>query len=964
MNRVVIVSLIMLFMTGVSLFSQTPKEIYDYEYIVALYEQQADSTALTEIESFSFAYPNSAYLPSVMFMEAEIYYFSGNFAKANITYNKLLPRINDISALSDVYLHDAVSLYYLSQYDYARERLEYLQKLTDDEEYTSQASLWLAKTTFAAGQYFSSEKYYRQAIELFPDDKAIRFEHFTCLLRLSREDEASAIFDSLPTDETYRNQYLEALLAYYLGNSQYSSFRELVRKNNITFPNDDQNLQLLIIQYYYMMEDYTVTDALLLQIPYSTPKLDFYRALINKQKGHIAQADSLFAILTRGDDPELAVLSYLERLRILFLASPSDAMQQLQSFMDSPHAARYKGVGLLLSGIFAYQAGDYIKSISYLNSSQAFQLDGEQLERAASLIPKNWYKLNEFDRATAGYNRYLNLYPEGRYRDQAWFDLGMIDYNRKDYLIARFYFQNLLNEKPSESYLSDAGLYLGEICFFRGEYNEAIPYYLHSSTGTTTNPFLLLRTAQSYYFLKDYTNADKYLQQVTDPAFESDKLLLKGSILFDQYQYRAALDTYNQAIEITSNPMQLTELLSYKALTLYQLKQFKEASTLFLELSSLKESPDTYLYLSAKSAYQGGNYPQALQLYDRFIDNYPDSDYILDVSSEIATINYNQGNFSESLDNWISILRRYKTKQGFEPAELQLLQNVFSGIELCLIQSQDLVDAEMIMDMVDSFTSDYIKFELQYILVKLYASRDQWEDLISEADSIRSAMPSMYTSDIELLVVESLIRLNRYTEADSLLTISYAVDQNPKTLLKWAELDELNRDYSDALDKYQKLYARTPDPQLWLKMLQCSAQLDFSGFRELWNINNQTQYELPDADLIYLQYLLRITDYESARRFAEAMLLKNFNPAIHSQCYLVLAKIQYDLAQYTDCISSLQRIKLVFRDYPDVIREANYFLIKSMYQSGLKYEAQSLYNDLLPELTADMINDLTEMMSE
>lgn len=963
-TRSVLLILIMILSSVLILHAQSPKEIYDFEYILALYDQQSDDTALIEISNFQTKYPSSLYANEVGFMKAEILYFGSRFSDAIQAYEALLRSDPDVTMLQDIFLHKASAHYYIKDYDEARKLLEKLRKLTGDAEYQAQAILLQAKVAYDSGQYYSAEKYYKESIQNFPDDTSLRFEYFRTLLKLKKEDEAVTIRDSLELSEPFRSNYDDALMAYYLNNGLYSRFIE-ISSALITNPDlTDVTRRQMLMQYYYATGKHAQFSALLDKSPSSLSQFDYYRALDLEIKGDYVKADSILAGLTRSKEPQTAVLSYLERLKILSNTDPNSAITQLEAFMQTPQSVVHHGEQLQLLGFLYQKTGNYEAGIKNLIAASMYEISGENLDRIYSLIPDVLLRSGRSDEAVEYYNRYLNLFPEGLYRDEVMLELGLLAYKKGDYPVARSYLSDLVTTYPNTDLYSKASYYLGEVAFSIAEYSHAIPNYEQAGKDSVYASSSTLRIAQSLYFDKKYAAADSVLTGLNSQKLMPDILLLKGSISFNLRRYDNALSFYEQAIALADSGRSRNELLSYKALTLYQMKRFDEASSLFYSLSSLKESPDTYLYLSARSAYLGGNYAKALELYYTFVDQYSESDFILEVYSEIATINYNQTRYEDSLYDWINVLKRFRAQLGFEPKEFELLQRVFAGMELNLLQidSEDVIT--MIAELVDSFTSDYIKFELQYLIVKLYASRDLWADLLTEAEKIRSVYTTRPTSDIEMLMAESLIRLNRYSEADSLLNSLYAETTDPTVLLKRADFDLLMGRYSDALDKYRTLYDSDPDRAIWVKMLSCASKLEYQGYSELWKRDPEAYRQVPEVALSYIGYLQFIGDYERMFSMADSVLILDFSPGIHGRAYLAQARADLMRNRYSDAISTLNRIKLVFKDYPDILRDANFWLIKAMHANGLTAEAEILFDDVRAQLTTDMIAEIDELLGD
>ncbi len=72
--------------------------------------------------------------------------------------------------------------------------------------------------------------------------------------------------------------------------------------------------------------------------------------------------------------------------------------------------------------------------------------------------------------------------------------------------------------------------------------------------------------------------------------------------------YSPALEQFILAEGFATDNVRKIEAQSYRALCLYQMKRFKAVLYLIPKTFPEKESPDTYLFLAAKSAYAAKDY--------------------------------------------------------------------------------------------------------------------------------------------------------------------------------------------------------------------------------------------------------------------------------------------------------------------------------------------------------------------
>ena len=134
---------------------------------------------------------------------------------------------------------------------------------------------------------------------------------------------------------------------------------------------------------------------------------------------------------------------------------------------------------------------------------------------------------------------------------------------------------------------------MAEIDFYLANYNLALQSYQILLSRNPENSASRLRVAQIYYYLEDYQNTAANLAEL-QPSYEV--CILKGSMFLAQKEYSSALDQFLLAESFAVERLRKAEAQSYRAMTLYHLKRYKEASALYLQLSSEKESPDTYMF--------------------------------------------------------------------------------------------------------------------------------------------------------------------------------------------------------------------------------------------------------------------------------------------------------------------------------------------------------------------------------
>ena len=96
---------------------------------------------------------------------------------------------------------------------------------------------------------------------------------------------------------------------------------------------------------------------------------------------------------------------------------------------------------------------------------------------------------------------------------------------------------------------------------------------------------------------------------------------------------------------------------------------------------------------------------------------------------------------------------------------------------------------------------------------------------------------------------------------------------------------------------------------------------------------------------------------------ANQILDTELNQYYRAEAELTLAQILYEEGDYPKAVQSFKRIRMLFREYQDVLSTANYYYILSLIQSGSLKEAQLTLWDVQNTLSDDqiiIINDLLD----
>ncbi len=954
MNKLIILAMICFMVLPI--LAASTQETYDYRYVLELYNLKEDYLAKKEIGRFQNIYPDSEYKNKVDFITANIDLRNSDYESSKLIYKSLLTKIIPFELKSDILLNYAIACYYTSQFqesDYLLQRL-----LTEIEipYYTMSANLWKGRILYDRGQYLSAEQAFRKALIIEPNNLEVQTQLMRCLYRMNKEKDALPYYINLTSSKSTKDYAIELYLTYLIDNFRLTDVDNFIAYTPIVPETATDPIKKLLARKLLLQGKYQSVIQLTNSLKVTDANGFFIKAIAYNEIGESTKADSIFSSIISSNNSDLAVLSYLERLKILFNRDPNSAIKQLTTYINSSDESVRKGEQFILLGFFYHKQGSYLNSLLALSSARNYDLTLELVDKMNIMTADNLFLLEKYEQAQSAYSRYLKLNNNGLYKDKAWFFNGLISYLNKDYNLAKISFERIKTDYPNSIYMDQALFYEAEIHFYIANYQTAIDLYKSILPRNNNKDNIYYRLSQSYYYTSDYSTAQEYLNKIK--AKEYAVYLLQASIYFNQKKYTEALSYYQKSIASTKDSTLIKEAQSYQALVYYQLKRFKEASDLYFKLSGEVGSPDTYLYLSAKSAFQAKDFNHALQLYQKFQETYPESNNLLRVLNDVANVYYNMGNIALANNTWMQIVTRFADKYPLTDNDITFLTEIVNGLELGLKMDQSGDIVLQISNLSDECKSDYLRFELRFMLLKVYSNTQQWSALYSKALEIRNLYPQKQRTDIELLMTESLINLNEYTKADSIFSSLSTVDQSPQVLNQWAKLDLLMEDYDAAFDKFKKAYLTQKDTETWLQLLTLSRSYFNDEFESLWSDSPSFQIVPSEAKVQRMWYFSDISNYSAADSVANSILNEDTNPKAHAEAFMAQAEIAFRTADYSNAIRGFNKLILLFPDFPDLVNDAHYYSVKAMLESGQTAEAGSYYFRIRDLLTDDQQSDI------
>ncbi len=942
-------------------YCQSAREMYDFQYIVELNESKEDSVLVGEIARFRNLYPKSELGSYITFIEAGVALRSGDPSRSKRLLTRLLDSKENLKIKADVMLAYISASFVIGDYQDSETMIQKLISEAAEPFIIAEAYFVRGQIQQIKEQYYSAELSYRSALVMNPAHSSAKYELFNTLLKLQKTDEARAQISTIDP-QLLMNRYAHLWLDYLLDNDLRMEFDNFVSRLTQSQIEMTEEVLLTVVKKLVVDESFSEVLKMTVEFSHDNHYAQYYKGIALAASGNIASADSIFVGLVREADIQVSIFSYFERLKLLYQRDKSRAISQLKAYIEDEENSQFKGNQYYLLAQFCYNAGDTINALKYFVRAQQYDLPAKYFDQSNYLVAYIWFHEGRMDHALQYFNRYLNLFSEGRFRDLAWFYIGYINFQKKEYTMAQRSFLRLIQEFKESSALNEAKFYLAEIDFNQANYKKALAGYLSILDQSPSRSRVVYRIAQAYFYEKQYQDAYGYIIQIPENEYDYETTILKASISFNLRQFDDALRLYQKSEKLGRDQTQKAEAQSYQALVYYQMKRFKEASDLYLKLSGETATPDTYLYLSAKSAFLGRDYRGALDRYNDFIDNYPESKHFLAVLNDLANAYYNLGDFDNAIESWLVIVDRFATKVPLSEQDIKFLTEVLAGLELGLSNEPSGRYLDDILLSIDSIRSDFLKFEIQFILLKLFADRSLWQDLYTQAQEIRKLYPQKQVLDVEYLMADALINLNERSLADSILSKLADTYQSPKVLQRWAELDIINTDFISAITKLTKALSLEPNPLIWTKILELSIEHDPSNFEEKWSLGEGFVSKPAEAEYYYLIHLFQSQRYEEADVVAHHILELHSDPMYHGYAFLTIAKILFMKDEYTEALRILRQLRVLFPEFKDIMSKSYYYNIMILLESGSIGEAKSMFTSEGHFLDQTQRHDIEELL--
>ncbi len=341
----------------------------------------------------------------------------------------------------------------------------------------------------------------------------------------------------------------------------------------------------------------------------------FDAAMRDFHDNNFVSAYEIFTSLNESEDIDLETVStskYYAALCLINVEEYDGAISELEEFVNKYIYSNFRDIALYKLGTLYFEKKEYHKCRERLNSIIKEYTASEFVGSSYYWIGKSFTVENNFEHAVEFLQIAINSKRSNKYVDHSIYSLALLYEENNDYTNAIKY------------------------------YDELLAY--HKNSGLAPNA--QLRIGICYFYLKEY---DSTVLELSDPLikrlpkyYQIEAQYILANTFYRLKEYENAADTYRLILKQIQKGERANLMQYGLAWVYFQMHRFDDAFNVFDMLS--KTARDTIainsLYWSAECKRYSDKVEDALSIYKKFLEKYPDDKLASKVKYNLGIVYY------------------------------------------------------------------------------------------------------------------------------------------------------------------------------------------------------------------------------------------------------------------------------------------------------------------------------------
>lgn len=929
----------------------------DLQFAVGLYRDNNYNLAEVELKKFLNNYPDSKVDADVKFLLGNIYLTKREYKRAEIYFRELYnstthPQIREEVALG------------LGQCKYSLNKLTKARSIFQNfvAEYSNSQFLW--KAYYYLGKIDFSEKRFDYSLTNLEKARSLndKVTILSAILELKIAQNMPNQIDELANEIVKKadsENKFRALLIYHNYNLSKNRTDKIFSIGFDRIPSTSQyffKYNLILGTAYYHEGKFEKALERLNRV--ESEKAKYYSALCYYELQNENKAKTILNQLINSDDIQISSNS------TFYLAKITEDIEMLVKFIDDNPNHEFVPVAHYQIGYNSFVNTYYHKALtSFIQAKNTGNAIGKEAygsvkERIFYLIAESNFLLDNISDALDAYELYISVFTDGEFVDEAYFKLGLINFNNNKHDISLNYFNRIIKDHYNSDKIGMSNYYIGEIYFESDQNTKALKYYQDALSGICDVGFTWERISHIYYKLKKYERAKESLEMIpADTKYLFDRFLLKGNIEFAQRHYDKALEAFNFAADHAEGSLQNEVVLSKKAWTLYQLKKYDEASLLYSRLSGTTTSPEKYIIKAATSAFSAENYLSAIEYFKQYTQNFQSGPDYHSAILGAADSYYNLGDFNNAIENYMLLIQ-----PGIDE---QILSNSINGLRWASEQSETISFTEKVDEILLRCSDKEIRVELLDRKIYYLYKNEKWQEAVNSSKELE-ILESDHKNASEIKLIRALCyeELGDYQNSINTYKELYSKKHDPDVLRHWARLLVKMNEYPPAIDKLRKASMLTRREDIWLELLEIELEQNSEYFENDFNkfLEFATGEEREIAELLEIEWKLQIDQIEGLELLINDLNKSKFN-SVRARSQLLKGLLLSKSNNYEAAIPELLRIRYLYPEFEKIRNRAEFLACNFYIRSNKVDEAKKLFDVIKSDLPEKLKEDLVDLLN-
>ncbi|OGR82250.1 MAG: hypothetical protein A2901_09645 [Elusimicrobia bacterium RIFCSPLOWO2_01_FULL_54_10] len=527
----------------------------------------------------------------------------------------------------------------------------------------------------------------------------------TALLRIAEcfyniGDYPSALEHFKKIQKEYPQSYLtgESILGAaqcYIPGGDFGSAELELKKLTTTYPSYQDNPQVRFILGIIRYQEGNFEEAVKYLSPLNTDEAIFYcsQSLVKLKK--FVSATAKFKKITDDfKDSRFAEQSaFLMGDAFLQSQNYTGAIQEFRKFLKNYPQSAFKEAALYRIAASHFLKQDYSAARESFNLFLNSYPSGEYASLARYMVAETYRFSGLLKEASFAYGQVMSLLPNAPITANAKFRLAWVTYQQKNYASAADLFQKFIDWHPFHAWVPHAYYLMGNCYSVIGKYEQAANDYQQAFDKSPKTELgeaamaLLNRVRYSQGSYGQLTSGYTYILKSLPPS-ESKWRAYSQLYLADSYYrqklYREAISVFESIVTLYPNQTVAVQARDGLSWCHFQMGNFDEAQKQRQQISEVRLPEGVNAPAMTSSDYELANalfnqkkYMEALEAYEKFIRQSPDSPSVPEAIYRTGLCYYRQEYYTQAIDTWEGLAVKYPNHERTEEAIFQIADTYF-----------------------------------------------------------------------------------------------------------------------------------------------------------------------------------------------------------------------------------------------------------------------------------------------